>query len=194
MTILDVSMLHIGTYLLDRCSAFGRLSSAAIASTRYVFPQPGSENIKPSRWSNPALVHAVSCFGAALVVFLLWPLAQQNSHALAFCVLFGILGGSLFSLPASGVAYILPKDLGDSLGAWTGIMWALGSVFALAGPPIVGQLVKRSSIDAVGYWTGANLLVAWGLISMVTWSKHHKDQRDAGKDSEQSMSTITSAA
>ena len=130
------------------------------------------------RWSNPAMVHAVSCFAAALIVFILWPLAQEESHAIAFCILFGILGGSLFGLPASCVAYILPKQFSDSLGAWTGIMWALSSAFALIGPSIVGQLVKSCSIESVGYWTGANLLVAGTLVSMTVWMKHQADKRD----------------
>lgn len=138
------------------------------------------------------MVHAVSCFAAALVVFLLWPLAQQGSHAIAFCVLFGVLGGSMFGLPASGVAFILPKQLGDSLGAWTGIMWALSSAFALIGPPIVGQLVKRYAIDSVGYWTGVNLLVAGTLISMAIWMKHLEDKRERSKSPELNISTAGS--
>ncbi|CAF9918312.1 MAG: hypothetical protein ALECFALPRED_000642 [Alectoria fallacina] len=121
--------------MVNGCSIIGRLSSASIAS---------------ARWSNPVMIHAISCFTAALVVLLLWPLAQQESHAVAFCVLFGIFGGSLFGLPASGVAFILPKQLADSLGAWTGTMWALSSGFALIGPAIVGQLVNRYSIESVG--------------------------------------------
>ena len=145
------------------------------------------------RWSNPATVHAISCFAAALVVFLLWPLAQQESHAIGFCVLFGVLGGSLFGLPASGVAFILPKQLSDSLGAWTGIMWALSSLFALIGPPIVGQLVKHYSIESVGYWTGVNLLVAGILISMAIWMKHLEDKRERSKNGERNTSTDTSA-
>lgn len=130
------------------------------------------------RWSNPAMVHAISCFAAALIVLLLWPLAQQESHAIVFCVLFGILGGSLFGLPASVVAFILPKQLNDSLGAWTGIMWALSSIFALIGPPTVGRLVKRYSIESVGYWTGVNLLVAGTLVSVAVWMKYLVDRRD----------------
>ena len=130
------------------------------------------------RWSNPVMVHAISCFAAALVVLLLWPLAQGESHAIAFCVLFGILGGSLFGLPASGVAYILPRQLDDSLGAWTGIMWALSSGFALIGPPIVGRLVERYSIESVGYWAGASLLVAGTLVSAAVWMKSLVDTRD----------------
>lgn len=146
------------------------------------------------RWSNPTMVHAISCFAAALVVFLLWPLAQQESHAVLFCVLFGVLGGSLFGLPASGVAFILPKQLGDSLGAWTGIMWALSSVFALIGPPIVGQLIKRYWIESVGYWTGVNLLVAGALISIAIWMKHLEDKRERWSNTELNIGNISSVA
>ena len=172
-----------------RCSVIGRLSSAAVASARYDSLLPGKEILMYPRWSNPAMVHAISCFAAALVVFLLWPLAQQESHAIAFCVLFGVLGGSLFGLPASGVTFIIPKKLGGSLGAWTGIMWALSSAFALIGPPIVGQLVKRYSIESVGYWTGVNLLVAGMLISMAIWMKHSEDKRERSKNAELNMNT-----
>ena len=144
------------------------------------------------RWSNPAMVHAISCFAAALVVLPLWPLAQQKSHAIVFCVLFGVLGGSLFGLPASGVAFILPKQLGDSLGAWTGIMWALSAPFALIGPPILGQLVKCCSINSVGNWTGVNLMVASILISVATWMKCLEDKKERRKNAEQNTSPTNS--
>ena len=87
----------------------------------------------------------------------------------------------MFGLPASGVAFILPKQLVDSLGAWTGTMWALSSGFALIGPPIVGQLVNRYSIESVGYWTGVNLFVAGALISVAVWMKHLEDKRERSK-------------
>lgn len=100
----------------------------------------------------------------------------------------------MFGLPASGVAFILPKELGDSLGAWTGIMWALSSVFALVGPPIVGQLVRQYTIEAVAYWTGVNLLVAGMLIAVAIWMKRRKDQSERRIDFELSMRTIGSIA
>lgn len=98
----------------------------------------------------------------------------------------------MFGLPASGVAFILPEELGDSLGAWTGIMWALSSVFALVGPPIVGQLVRHYTIEAVAYWTGLNLVVAGILIAVPIGMKHWKNRRERRIDSEPSMRTIGS--
>ena len=98
----------------------------------------------------------------------------------------------MFGLPASGVAFILPKHLGDSLGAWTGIMWALSSLFALIGPPIVGQIVQRYSIESVGYWTGVNLLVAGMLISIAIWTKHLEDKRERSKIAELNTSAVSS--
>ncbi len=79
-------------------------------------------------------------------------------------MVFGVLAGSMLGLPASGVAQIIPADSQDSLGVWTGILWSSCCVFALAGPPIAGALREQFSIEAVGYWAGANLLVA-GLLS-----------------------------
>ena len=135
------------------------------------------------------MVHAVTCFAAALVVGLLWPLAQQRSHAIVFCVFFGVLGGALFSLPASGVSYIIPDHLSDSLGAWTGIMWAINSAFALVGPPVVGQLVKRYSMESVGYWTWINLFVAGMLVSTAILIKYIQDKTGRRRDEEQSIRT-----
>ena len=140
------------------------------------------------------MVHAASCFSAALVVLLFWKLAEEESHALAFCILFGTLGGSLFGLPASGVAFILPTELADSIGAWTGMMWAMSSVFALVGPPVVGQLVELYSIGSVAYWTGVNLFVAGLLIIGAMWLKYREDNKERRKHSVQSMRTIASVA
>ena len=140
------------------------------------------------------MVHAVSCLLAAVVVLPVWPLAHDESHALVFCILFGILGGSLFGLPASGVAFILPTELADSIGAWTGMMWAMSSVFALVGPPIVGQLVKLYPIESVAYWTGVNLILAGVLIAVAIWLKYREDKEERRKHSVQSMRTIVSVA
>lgn len=146
------------------CSIIGRIGSAGLASI-------------PSKWANPLLVHTVSCFVAALTVFLFWPLADQKEDALGFCVFFGILAGSLLGLPASGVAYIIPTNRQDSLGVWTGMMWTSCCFFALAGPPIAGVLRKRYTIEAVGYWAGANLSVA-GALSLLALLANRKEKEE----------------
>ena len=135
-----------------------------------------------------------SCFTAAFVVFVIWPLADCSSHALIFCVLFGTLAGALFGLPASGVAFILPADFADSIGAWTGMMWAMSSLFALIGPPIVGELVRLYTIESVGYWTGVNLVVAGGCTKAVMWLKIREEWREMDRQEEESLRTIVSVA
>ena len=123
------------------------------------------------RKANPILVHAISCIASALLVFLFWPLAQQESHALAFCVLVGVLGGALFGLPASGIAFLLPVELSPMLGVWTGMMLGMSSL-SIIGPPVAGALVEDFGISSVGIWAGSGLLVAGILISVAMRIRH----------------------
>lgn len=71
----------------------------------------------------------------------------------------------------SGVAHIIPANRQDSLDVWTGMLWSSCCFLALAGPPVSGALREKFSIEAVGYWTGANLLVAGTLstFAMLTY-------------------------
>ena len=56
------------------------------------------------------------------------------------------------------------------------MMWSFCSIFALAGPSITGQLVKRGGINAVGHWAGVSLLVASVLVGMALWEKMKYDR------------------
>ena len=103
-------------------------------------------------------------------------MSDIKSHAIAFCVLFGVSLGAIIGLPASAIAYIIPPEHIDSLGAWTGTMCSFCSIFALAGPPIAGQLVKRCGINAVGYWARVNLLLASVLVGTALWEKMKYDR------------------
>lgn len=78
----------------------------------------------------------------------------------AFCVLLGILVGAIFGLPASSVAYLVPKEHKDHLGTWTGMMWSSCAPFSLAGPLVGGALRQRYGQNAIGFWAGLNFLVA----------------------------------
>jgi MFS family permease len=128
---------------------------------------------------NPLLVHAASCFAAALFIFLFWPLVQQESHVVAFCVLVGILGGALFGLPASSMAFLLPPDFNDRLGVWTGMMLGLSSI-SVIGPPVSGALVRRYGIISVGLWAGASLIVAGGLVAVAMRKRFTEEKKSAG--------------
>ena len=142
----------------------GRLGSAAIASSN-------------SKSSSPLLrIHAISCLIGAILVFAFWQLAGDIPTSISFCVLFGIAAGVFVGLPASVIAYIIPEENKQSLGAWTGMMWSSCAVTCLTGPPIAGALVRRHGIPAVGYWAGSYLLLATVLVGLAAWEKRKYDK------------------
>ena len=77
----------------------------------------------------------------------------------------------MFGLPASGMAFLLPVELTPMLGVWTGMMLGMSSL-SIVGPPIAGALVEEYGISSVGYWAGAGLVVAGGLISLAMRMRH----------------------
>lgn len=119
----------------------------------------------------------------------------------------------MLSLPASGVAYLIPDELQSHAGQWTGMMWFVHhvapllpmnptagvppgcvvnawltssllnrsavSAFALVGPLIAAALNRRFGMNAVGYWTGATLLVTTILFAC---SMHLKSQEDKSSE------------
>ncbi|KAL8919946.1 MAG: hypothetical protein Q9208_006514 [Pyrenodesmia sp. 3 TL-2023] len=154
--------------IMNGTSIIGRLASAVFATNL----------------SNPIVVHTATCLLASLSAFFFWPLARNNAAAIAFCSIFGMLGGSMLALPASGVAYLIPDDRQSHAGQWTGMMWSGVSVFALVGPMIAAALKRRFGMDAVGYWTGATMLATTVLFA---WSMYLKRQED--KALEESLPT-----
>lgn len=150
--------------ILNGCSIIGRLGSAVIASFR-------------CKLLNPLVVHASSCFFSSILVIPLWRYADHKDDALALGVVFGILAGAMLGLPASCVAQIIPAKKLNSLGVWTGMMWSSCCILAMAGPPIAGVLHKKFTIEALGYWTGVNLIVAGLLSSFAMWAHFQENQR-----------------
>ena len=128
-----------------------------------------------SRWSNPIAVHSACCFVAALLALFFWPFAPNNGAAIAFCSIFGVLGGAILSLPASGIAFLIPDDRRNLLGQWTGTMWSTVSVFALVQPMIAAALRRRFGMDSIGYWTGASLFLAGVLLVVAMRMKERKN-------------------
>ncbi|KAL9632158.1 MAG: hypothetical protein Q9204_003907 [Flavoplaca sp. TL-2023a] len=147
--------------IMNGTSIIGRLASAFFAT----------------HLSNPIVVHTATCFLASLLAFFFWPFAQSNAGAIAFCSIFGILGGSMLSLPASGVAYLIPTERQSHVGQWTGMMWSGVSIFALIGPLIAAALKRQFGMDAVGYWCGATMLLTAVLFA---WSMAVKRKDDKG--------------
>lgn len=116
-------------------------------------------------------MHSVCCFIAAVLACFLWPFAPNNSAAIAFCSLFGVLGGAMLALPASGIAYLIPEERRNLLGQWTGTMWSTVSIFTLTGPLIAAALRRKFGMDAVGYWTGGTLFAAGIFLALATRTK-----------------------
>lgn len=83
----------------------------------------------------------------------------------------------MLSLPASGVAYLIPTERQSHVGQWTGMMWSGVSIFALIGPLIAATLKRRFGMDAVGYWCGATMLLTAVLFA---WSMVLKRKDDKG--------------
>ena len=142
----------------------GRLGSATIAGSNAQSPHP------------LLIIHAISCLVGAVLVFVFWQLAGHIVTSIFFCVLLGMVAGVFVGLPASVIAYIIPKENKQSLGAWTGLMWSSCAVTCLTGPPIAGTLVRRNGISAVGYWAGSCLLLATVLVSLAAWEKRKYDK------------------
>ncbi|KAI4203676.1 MAG: hypothetical protein LQ350_001677 [Teloschistes chrysophthalmus] len=142
-----------------RTSIIGRLASAVFAT----------------HLSNPIVVHAATTFLASLLAFFFWPFAPNNGAAIAFCAIFGALGGSMLSLPASGVAYLIPDERQSHAGQWTGMMWSAVSLWALVGPLVAAALKRHFGMNLVGYWTGATLLITTVLLA---WSIYLKRKEE----------------
>ncbi|CAL8575529.1 hypothetical protein XPA_001448 [Xanthoria parietina] len=147
--------------IMNGTSIIGRLASAFFAT----------------HLSNPIVVHTATCFLASLLAFFFWPFAQNNAGAIAFVSIFGVLGGSMLSLPASGVAYLIPAERHSHVGQWTGMMWSGVSIFALVGPLIAAALKRRFGMDAVGYWCGATMLLTAILFAWSMFLKRKEDKR-----------------
>ncbi|KAI4171743.1 MAG: hypothetical protein LQ343_003994 [Gyalolechia ehrenbergii] len=152
--------------IMNGTSIIGRLASAVVAT----------------RWNNPIIVHAATCFLAALLAFFFWPFAPNNVAAIAFCSIFGVLGGSMLSLPASGVAYLIPDERQSHVGQWTGMMWSGVSIFALVGPLIAAALKRKLGMDAIGYWTGATMVLTSALFTWAIYLKRKEDVTIEGKE------------
>ena len=107
----------------------------------------------------------------------------------------------MLSLPASGVAYLIPDERQSHVGQWTGMMWYVSlchlhpmtgkvteisrsgvSIFALVGPLIAATLKRRFGMNAVGYWTGSTMLLTAVLF---VWSMYLK--RKEGKRANNGM-------
>lgn len=124
-------------------------------------------------------MHIGSQIISSLLVLILWVLAGSTTAAIAFCVLFGMTSGAVIGLPPASMGNILnctyntpeTKAIGHSkLGQWTGMMYSVAAVPALAGPVIAGHLVTvYSNYITVQAWSGANLMVSAACMLVARW-------------------------
>lgn len=135
--------------IMNATSTIGRVASA------YLCDKFGALN-----------VHVVVTFIASVLVLVGWTLSNTVPAAIAFVVLFGIFSGAVIGLPPASVAYILGPDQAN-LGQWTGMMYSLSAVPALAGPVIAGYLISEyESYLTVQMWSGGCLLISAFCMGM----------------------------
>lgn len=138
--------------IMNATSTIGRLASA------YLCDHFGALN-----------VHVVVTFIASVLVLVGWTLSNSVPAAIAFVVLFGIFSGAVIGLPPASVAYVLGPnpEAQANLGQWTGMMYSLSAVPALAGPVIAGYLISEyESYLTVQMWSGGCLLISAFCMGM----------------------------
>jgi MFS family permease len=85
-------------------------------------------------------VMTAMCMLTTILILALWIPADSNAGQLVFAPLFGFSSGAAISLTPALVAQISPIK---EIGTRNGLMFAVGSIGALTGSPIGGQLIRE---------------------------------------------------
>ncbi|RMZ89759.1 hypothetical protein DV736_g3023, partial [Chaetothyriales sp. CBS 134916] len=85
-------------------------------------------------------VMSVFCFLAAILVLALWIPTSSNIGELFFAPLFGFASGAAIGLSPALIAQVSPIQ---EIGTRTGLVFGVGSIGALTGSPIGGQLISQ---------------------------------------------------
>ncbi|KAJ4409605.1 hypothetical protein N0V91_002526 [Didymella pomorum] len=141
-------------------SFFGRLVSGGLA-----------------QWLGPIVTWGLCAFASA-VLSLCWISIDQESHFIAFSILWGFFSAALVTLPSAAFANITP-DL-SRLGTRLGMSWSVSSIATLIGAPIAGSLLKTNAdghLNFIGVqvWSGVCLMVGTGFL-LVLWFVTMKTQ------------------
>lgn len=99
---------------------------------------------------------ATACTG---VLVLCWTRCKTNAAIIVFAALFGFFSGAIIS----GVSVCLASCARDpaATGTFMGMGMAVGSVAALVGPPVAGEIVGRyGGFDEVAVYCGVFLLAS----------------------------------
>jgi MCP family monocarboxylic acid transporter-like MFS transporter 10 len=108
-------------------------------------------------------MHATAQIICSLLVLVLWPLAKDESAAIAFCVVFGLFSGTVIGCPPASIANILncTYTTKETLH-WTGMMYSFAAIPALTGPVIAGHLITTyKTYLTLQMWSGFCLFISF---------------------------------
>lgn len=124
-------------------------------------------------------MHIGSQFVSSILILVFWTLAGSETHAIAFCVVFGMFSGTVIGLPPASVANILsctyttPETEAlakKKLGHWVGMMYSFAAIPSLLGPIIAGHLVTEyNTYITVQMWSGTNLFLSFVCMMIARW-------------------------
>jgi MCP family monocarboxylic acid transporter-like MFS transporter 10 len=116
-------------------------------------------------------MHASAQIICSLLVLVLWPLAKDESAAIAFCIVFGLFSGTVIGCPPASIANILNCTYTTQetlhlakkkLGHWTGMMYSFAAIPALTGPVIAGYLITTyKTYLTLQLWSGFCLFISF---------------------------------
>jgi predicted MFS family arabinose efflux permease len=109
--------------------------------------------------------------GTAIMLYV-WPRIHENASFYAFAVLYGICANAVQTLFPTTLSQ-LTKDM-SKVGAHVGMVFTVGSVACLTGPPIAGRLIDHAGGK---YWdaqmfAGSTVLVGVVFMSLSRWFLH----------------------
>lgn len=129
--------------------------------------------------TGPLNMHIASQITCTLLLLIMWPLANSEAAAIAFCVIFGLFSGTVIGCPPASISNILnctyttpeSKHLAKKkLGHWTGMMYSFAAVPALTGPVIAGHLIsKYNDYITLQMWSGFNLFISFLCMLAARW-------------------------
>lgn len=138
-------------------------------------------------------IHATACVAAVLVVGSAWFLATTYAQGCAFATVFGLMLGTMVSLPINDAAEILGPDRSHMLGQYAGVMFSIASPFVLAGAVISGALVDHLHVRNAGIWAMCCFAACAALIvlSLVLPDDTWKFGEQAGDTPGSETATLT---
>jgi MCP family monocarboxylic acid transporter-like MFS transporter 10 len=124
-------------------------------------------------------MHSAAQIICSLLVLIAWPLANSESAAIGFCVIFGLFSGTVIGCPPASIANILNCTYSapemahlakKKLGHWTGMMYSFAAIPALTGPVIAGYLITTyNTYITLQMWSGFCLFFSFACMLVARW-------------------------